>query len=401
MIADNEMPKAVPHSTASLSLDERQTLETEVKAMREAISTPSDTKADKENRLRRYLRTLGADCRRREIRMAPSTADLLSPGFSDDLARYIGAGFNCVVLNDTLTLGPGGFIRMDETDIALRLSRARALNLDVLVYLYADDYPADGGPVLSPAMTPAAITARMAIYDRLNEGEILGVYLLGDDVFLQEVPVETQLDWYWAVRAATNSIPVFGMIGEAGINADEQTREDYYSNLVFDHLIVLMYPYANGGIWTTLDSNDLPVSHEITTDVEDPDFQLREYIDAYVTEMDRLFLSGLKKRQMALFVAQGHWYDTDPLNKRVRPDDVFIQMDYAVTSLRVTEPKQSGTAAIGVFFWGELPGAHSLNEDNEMLEHARRGNFSVKEIAGCSVHRACQMYHHVFSGPSE
>lgn len=379
---------------------ERLALRKRIEDMEAMISLASDDYAARRSKLRRYLRWLSQACRRTETRVAPATVNLLAPEHEVELQKFIAAGFNTVVLNDVSSINTTTrtYTRLSEEVIATSLAAARKKNLSVIIGLGASPFTVSvGTPVIkSTALTPTQVAARIAIYSTHNEGEITGVYMLHDDVFLEKVAVATQLGWYFAVKQVTTNIPVYGIIGEFGANASENDMAAHYDRDAFDHLVFLMYPYNLGYVWKSI-FNNAEQSHNIVNTVVDPDDQLRYYIDNYIAVMNARFFSGLKKRQTILPTIQAFNYLGEPAGKLVRPDDVQIQMEYTSDVIRATVTSQENNYAMGVFYWGLDPMApYGLTSKIEWIEAARRANRHLRELAMCADHETCSMAYEVF-----
>lgn len=361
---------------------ERLEVLAKIDQMELTIARASDDNTTRRERLKRYLRVLSRQCRIKEIRAALSTINLLDPANSVELERYIAAGFNTVVVEDKLGDDGQRWIQKSDQQIASELAVARSRNLNVILSLYAWVY----GDI--PAMTGDQVADRFSRWVREDEGELVGVYFLGDDVFLQQAPVAKQIEWRAGLRTVTNAVPVFGMIGEFGVNASAEDVTNLFSRDAFDHLLFLMYPYNLGVHWGR---------GELDSRAVDPDEALHDYIDDYLEALNTKFFAGLRKRQLVIPVVQAFNYVGEAAGKLLRPDDVFIQMTYTSTRLREIVGTQDDNFSMTCFYWGGMETPYGLRENEEFVEAARRANFDLREYASCGTHDACIMAHEVFS----
>lgn len=360
--------------------EERIRVREEIKRTELVVARASDDFATRRSRFRRFLRILARPCRVTEMRSAIASMDLLNPTNTSDLDRYVAAGFNTVVVEDRADM-----TFRSESDIKRCVEVARSRNLSIMLSCYADTV---GGTI--PALTRQQVADRLKLWVKYDEGDILGVFFLGDDAFLTMTPVARQQEWYAGVKDVTTSIPVFGMIGEFALARPELTASCFDTD-AFDHLLVLCFPYNLGHHW----------GHDIGTDVPDADLQLQVYLQQYIDELSTGYLNSLHKGQQVTLCVQGFNYisagASEPLRKIVRASDVNIQMTYGSDLVR-SLPGQSNNFSMTVFWWGTLPNLVGLRDNDVLTESAQRANYILSDDAACGPHLACQMAHEVFVG---
>jgi hypothetical protein len=351
--------------------------------MERSIRRATDDAVTSRMRLGRYLRVLARPYMVHQTRVALASMDLLVPENATELDRYVAAGFNTVVVEHRRWNGTS-YTELTGDQIRTKLHLARSRGLSIIVSCYADV----NGPI--PALTKTQVKDRMKLWADNDEGDVIGVFFIGDDNFLTQTPSALQKEWRAGLREVTTSVPVYGMIGELSINALPEHREEFFDTRAWDHLMVLMYPYNLGDRWETENYLGQMVNHEISNNIKDADQQLRDYIDDYISELNRLYLSQLDFHQQILLVTQGFNYVGEPDGKIVRPEDVQIQIEYAPAVLR-TLRTQRDNYSCAVFWWGSTPGLTGLRDNLQLTEAARRANKALQMTGSCNQHLTCAM----------
>lgn len=221
----------------------------------------------------------------------------------DEIAAYIDARFNTLVLYDTDDSG-----LKSEDRIAYELGFARAHGLQVLL----------GKATELRATSDDEIRDRLTLWAAHGDALILGVFFLHDDACLIRTTVERQRQLYAIAHETVPDWYVFGMIGGFCDAMAKDEVDQYFDPYAFDHLIVLMYPLNGGGLVTSFD----------------PDEEMRQYVTGYVQEMGRKFINRLRPGQLAVLVIQAFAYYADATTQVPRPIDIDIEATAGNTALR-------------------------------------------------------------------
>jgi len=272
----------------------------------------------------------------------------------DEIAAYLDANFNTVVLYDTEGNGP----LKSEERIAFELAFARAHGLHVLIGKATE---------LAPQVSDAEIRERLSLWDRWGSDVILGVFFLHDDACLIETSVERQRHLYAIAHDTVPDWYVFGMIGEF---CDARSDSAYYFDPnAFDHLIMLMYP---------LSLSEVTGTHLDSATSADPDEDMRRYVHGYIERMGEKFISHLRPGQVVLLVIQSFAYYNDDAGHVPRPSDVDIQATVGNASLRAIAG-QAQNQSIAYYLWdGSRAGMFGLWQRTDWMAAAVRSNDQIE-----------------------
>ena len=262
----------------------------------------------------------------------------------DEIHAYVDAGFNTVVLYDT----ENGLLKSEER-IAFETSFARAHGLRIILGKATEPLTAAAtrrqkralGVSPSSAASDDEIRDRLRLWDRYVRDLIVGVFFLHDDAFYIRAPVARQRHLYALAQQAVPDWDVFGMIGEFGFAAPAEEVERYFDPSTFDHLIMLMYPLNLGYVTA------MPLD---TVKSPDPDADMREYVNRYMTAMGERFIKRLKPGQLTVLVVQAFAYHGEPAGSIPRPSDVAIEVSLGTDLLREM-PGQEENRSIAYFLW--------------------------------------------------
>jgi len=245
----------------------------------------------------------------------------------DEIAAYIGAGFNTVVLYDNEQWGAP----KSEERIAFETTFARSHRLHVVL----------GKATETADVTDDEIRDRLRLWDRFGHEEIIAVFFLHDDAFLIHARVERQRHLYALAHATVPDWYVLGMIGEFGFDASPDAIANYFDPDAFDHLVVLMYPLNIGAVTgVQLDS----------ASSADPDSDMREYVRRYVTRMNEKFIRRLHSDQLVILLIQAFAYTVEPVGRVPRSADITIQASLGSQLIRATQG-QERNHALAYFLW--------------------------------------------------
>ncbi len=277
----------------------------------------------------------------------------------DEIAAYLDANFNTVVLYDTEDNGP----LKSEERIAFELTFARAHALHVLVGKATEPLPLQ----TSEQVSDAEIRERLSLWNRYGDDVILGIFFLHDDACLIEASVERQLHLYALAHETVPDWYVFGMIGEFCDARSDVAH--YFDPDTFDHLIVLMYP---------LSLSEVTGTHLDSTTSADPDEDMRRYVHGYIERMGEKFISHLRPGQVVLLVIQSFAYDSDAAGRVPRQSDVDIQATVGNASLRAIAG-QAGNQSIAYYLWdGSRGGMSGLWQRPDWMAAAVRSNDQIE-----------------------
>jgi hypothetical protein len=281
----------------------------------------------------------------------------------DEIAAYMGAQFNTLVLYDI----EDGLPKSEER-IAFETSFARAHGLSVLL-----GKPTEAQAPLLPRRRRAvlnispddAIRERLRLWAFYGSDVILGVFFLHDDAFLLQTTVERQRHLYALSHETVPAWPVLGIIGEFGFDASAADVDRYFDPAAFDHLLVLMYPLNAGDVTgVRLDS----------AQSADPDSDMRGYVRRYIARMQQKFVSRLRPGQLAILVIQAFAYDVEPVGHVPRPSDIMIEASLGSDLLRAI-PGQEGNHAVAYFLWdGSRGGMFGLWQRGDWMNAAESAN---------------------------
>ena len=286
----------------------------------------------------------------------------------DEIAAYVSAGFNTVVLYDTEESSDSGVgLLKSEERIAFEVGFARAHGLHILLGKATEPVTSqvtDGGRTArllgvsgqrlhafaaagTAAVSDEEIRDRLSLWDRYGHDEILGVFFLHDDAFLIHAGVERQLHLYNLAHETVPDWYVLGMIGEFGFDASAEEVARYFDPSAFDHLIVLMFP---------LNIGDVTGVRLDTVSSADPDADMRQYVQRYVTRMGEKFISRLNPDQLAVLLIQAFAYNGEPAGHVPRPADIQIQATVGNALVREIAG-QERNRAVAYFLWDGGNGA--------------------------------------------
>jgi len=262
----------------------------------------------------------------------------------DEIAAYVRAGFNTLVLYDT---DDGGLLKSDAR-VAYEVEFSRIHAMHVLL----------GKGTEEPSVADDEIRQRLALWDSYGHDVVLGVFFLHDDACLIKATVERQQHLYAIAHATVPDWFVFGMIG--GFCASAEDAAQYFDPSAFDHLIVLMYPFNTGGV-------DLINS-------ADPDSDTLRYVKTYVQRMGERFISRLQPGQFAVLVIQSFAYHEDAAAHVPRPSDIEIQATVGNAVIREI-PGQDGNRSLAYFLWdGSRGGMFGLWQRPDWIAAAGSAN---------------------------
>src|SRR2546428_1218740 len=245
----------------------------------------------------------------------------------DEIAAYVAAGFNTVVLYDTEEWGA---LKSDER-IAFETSFAHAHHLHIVV----------GKATETSDVSDDEIRDRLQLWDRYGHDDIIAVFFLHDDAFLIHATVERQRHLYSLAHEAVADCYVLGMIGEFGFDASPEEVAQYFDPNAFDHVIILMFPLNIGHVpGVRLDS----------APAADPDADMREYVQRYMARMTEKFISHLNQDQLVILLIQAFAYTVEPAGRVPRPADVMIQANLGSQLVRKTAG-QERNRALAYFLW--------------------------------------------------
>jgi hypothetical protein len=298
-----------------------------------------DTERDVQSAMRRYFVA--------HMRIAAADRLIEEP---DQIAAYINARFNTLVLYDTEDDG----LLKSEDRIAYEVEFARSHGLHILL-----------GKATEPtAATDDEIRDRLTLWAAHGDDVILGVFFLHDDACLIRATVERQRHLYAIAHDTVPDWYVFGMIGGFCYGPPDDEVARYFDPNAFDHLIILMYPLNGGGL-------DL-------TGSADPSEDLRRFVRGYVQQMGERFVSRLRPGQLAVLVIQAFAYHSDFITQVPRPADIEIQATVGNAALREIAG-QGANRSLAYFLWdgsrGDMYGlwqrpdwiaaAESVNRESE------------------------------------
>ena len=264
----------------------------------------------------------------------------------DEIAAYIGARFNTVVLYDTED--SSGFLKT-EARIAYEVEFARAHGLHILLGKATE---------VSPPATDDAIRERLTLWAASGHDVILGVFFLHDDACLIQATVERQRHLYAIAHETVPDWYVFGMIGGFCYGPPEEEVARYFDPNAFDHLIILMYPLNGGGLVTSVD----------------PDNEMRRYVVNYVEQMGERFISRLRPGQFAVLVIQAFAYHGEPATQMPRAEDIDIQATAGNAALREIQG-QAANRSLAYFLWdGSRGGMFGLWQRPDWMAAAESAN---------------------------
>jgi hypothetical protein len=294
-----------------------------------------DTERDVQSALRRHFVA--------HMRIAAADRLIEQP---DEIAAYIGARFNTVVLYDTED--SSGFLKT-EARIAYEVEFARAHGLHILLGKMTE---------ASPAATDDAIRERLTLWAVSGHDVILGVFFLHDDACLIQTTVERQRHLYAIAHETVPDWYVFGMIGGFCYGPPEEEVARYFDPNAFDHLIILMYPLNGGGLVTSVD----------------PDNEMRRYVMNYVQQMGERFISRLRPGQLAVLVIQSFAYYGEPATQMPRAVDIDIQATAGNAALREIAG-QASNRSLAYFLWdGSRGGMFGLWQRPDWMAAAEGAN---------------------------
>jgi hypothetical protein len=264
----------------------------------------------------------------------------------DEIAAYIGARFNTVVLYDTED--SSGFLKT-EARIAYEVEFARAHGLHILLGKATE---------VTPAATDDAIRERLTLWAASGHDVILGVFFLHDDACLIQATVERQRHLYAIAHDTVPDWYVFGMIGGFCYGPPEEEVARYFDPNAFDHLIILMYPLNGGGLVPSVD----------------PDNEMRRYVVNYVQQMGDRFISRLRPGQFAVLVIQSFAYHGEPAAQMPRAADIDIQATAGNAALREIQG-QAANRSLAYFLWdGSRSGMFGLWQRADWMAAAEGAN---------------------------
>jgi hypothetical protein len=163
------------------------------------------------------------------------------------------------------------------------------------------------------------------------------------------------------------------MIGEFGFNASPEEVAQYFDPNAFDHLIVLMFPLNIGEV--------TGVSLDTATSA-DPDADMRQYVQRYLTRMGEKFISRLDRDQLAVLLIQAFAYNGEPAGHVPRPADIQIQATFGNALMREIAG-QERNRALAYFLWdGSRAGMCGLWQRPDWRGAAEDANRSWNERVG-------------------
>lgn len=299
----------------------------------------------------------------------------------DEIAAYVSAQFNTLVLFDT---EDSVTLLKSEQRIAFEVGFARAHRLHILlgkatepitqvnesrrlalsgVQIVRHSFAAAG----TAETSDEEIRDRLRLWDRYGHDVILGVFFLHDDAFLIRATVERQLHLYALAHETVPDWYVFGMIGEFGFDAPAEDVARYFDPNAFDHLLILMYPLNLGEVTGVRLDN-------VTS--ANPDEDMRRYVQRYVTHMGEKFITRFNKGQLAVPVIQSFAYHGETAGRVPRGADITIQAAVGNELVRGIAG-QERNEAVAYFLWdGSRAGMFGLWQRPDWMAAAEDANRS-------------------------
>lgn len=281
----------------------------------------------------------------------------------DEIAAYIAAQFNTVVLYDT----ENGLLKSEER-IAFEIGFARSHGLHVLLGKATESVHAAHHSRRPFALSASGevsddeIRDRLALWDTYGHDLIAGVFFLHDDAFLIHATAERQRHLYELSHDVVRDWPVFGMIGGGGIEATAEEIARYYDRDAFDDLIVIVYPFN--------------VAISIFDDVQ-------SYIDDYLSRIGSKFV--LKDGQQMLIVIQAFAYEGEeaahvPLGANITAEAAAVR-----AALQRIDGQQRN-ASLAYFLWdGSRAGMFGLWQRRDWIDAAQQVNNILARDGGIVV----------------
>lgn len=304
------------------------------------------------------------------------------------LSRQRDEGYNTITYSDTLSYDPVArrWMRTPATLIASQLAMAKRHGMSVVVCMAAAepipiavsanaDAIQDGAQMpprtfpmgmrpkqksrlqsqsASRVVTDFQMSASMVylededLIDRLNlwesfdDGQIIGMYMAGDDPMYMRIPKERQDNWRVLAGFAVPQIPVMGMFGEACLDLTPEDSALYYAPNSADVWLGIAYPYNLGWI----------IGHDLDhVRSKDPDGDVIRYLTHYLEQVAKRYPEMFDRERLVIPVIQTFVYQGETAGKTPRARDILLQVRVLNTLLR-TEYGQSRNFAMGYFFGG-------------------------------------------------
>lgn len=276
---------------------------------------------------------------------------------------YRNLGFNTVVISDHPGINDDGWIYMTEAEIETAILQARKYNMNIILSLIAQEFGDQD------ELTGTQLAERFALWMKYDKGDIIGLYMVGDDIFLGNVPASRQIEWRSAVRSVSTDVPVFGILGEVSLTADEEDRDLYFSPWAYDHLLVMSYPFnlTHNEIYgqAILDEIHIVDPTVPVLDSTSPTIEtdLRNYYKAYFTLMNERFISKMQPGKRVVPVIEAFKYTGAAAGEHPEGRDILQTVDEVSTIVRDLSGDDDW-AAMTYFHWGQLG-----DEPSGMVSH--------------------------------
>ena len=303
------------------------------------------------------------------------------------LSRQRAEGYNTISFSDTLSYDPAArrWTRASSELIASQLALARRHGMSVVVCMAAaEPIPiavdtntgtAQSGAERAPRVFPTGMRPqqksrfqaqssrvvtdlqmnasieyladeylidRITLWESFDSGQIIGMYMSGDDPAYMGIPKERQNHWRDLARFTVPHIPIIGMFGETCLDLTPEESDLYYAPDSADAWLAITYPYNLGWI----------IGHDLDhVSAKDPDGDLIRYLRYYFEEVAKRYPEMFAREQLVIPVIQTFVYHGEAAGKTPRARDIQLQVRVLNTLLR-NEYGQVRNGAMAYFFGG-------------------------------------------------
>jgi hypothetical protein len=328
------------------------------KELEDRLALASDDADRRKERTRDAIRIGSRRARVSYLRAAANTDFSRRPDGDNQLNAYRNLGFNTVVLSDQLGHDENGtWTYMTDEQIQTAVLQARKYNMNIIVSIIANHFTV--GEVEVPALSAEEVKERFSKWVACDRGDIIGVYLLGDDNFLILEPVENLRAWRLAVREVLDDVAVLGLMGEFCLLADAETRDQFFAPDTFDHMLLTVYPYnlSNHPVYgpqiiAQLQIKDPSVvALDNVTSVTPNGDQLR-YLNAYFALVEERFTADFYPSQRIIPIVEAFEYVGEGAGKFPVPEDIETAVETSVERVREIFDDDGQWSAVTMFQWG-------------------------------------------------